>query len=249
MKQLIDLATWERREYYEFFSAYDEPFFGVQTEVECAHAQAQARELGVSFFLYYTYCSLAAINAVPELRCRVVDGQVLRYDVVHDAPAIGRPDHSFGFAVLEMRPTLAEFIAAAQPELEAVQASTGLRLIENNNRPDTVHSSTLPWMRFTGLSHARRFSKLDTLPKLSYGQVHAHSASRFLPVSLHVHHGLADGYHVGQYLHGFQEMLNRSDLGEEGVSRRRVEGKKQNVMLSLSKHLYRSVATPHSTKR
>lgn len=211
MKQLVDLATWPRREYYEFFAAYEEPFFGVQAEVECGPALAEARRRGVSFFLYYTYCSLLALNAVPELRYRVVDGQVVLFDEVHSAPTIGRPDNTFGFALLEMRPTLVEFVAAAEVEIAAVQACAGLRLIENNNRPDTVHTSTLPWVRFTGLSHARRFSKNDTCPKLSFGQVYEQDAARRMPVSLHVHHGFADGYHVGRFLSHFQELLRRTD--------------------------------------
>ncbi len=211
MKHLVDLTTWPRREYYEFFSAYEEPFFGVQTEVACGPAQAEARRRGVSFFLYYTYCSLLALNAVPELRYRVVDGQVVLFDEVHSAPAIGRPDHTFGFALLEMRPTLAGFVAAAEVEIAAVQASTGLRLIENNNRPDTVHASTLPWVRFTGLSHARRFGKNDTCPKLSFGQVYEQGAARLMPVSIHVHHGFADGYHVGQFLRRFQALLLQTE--------------------------------------
>jgi chloramphenicol O-acetyltransferase type A len=29
-----------------------------------------------------------------------------------------------------------------------------------------------------------------------------------MPVSVHVHHGLADGYHVGLFVERFQELMN-----------------------------------------
>jgi chloramphenicol O-acetyltransferase type A len=31
---------------------------------------------------------------------------------------------------------------------------------------------------------------------------------RSMPVSIHAHHGLVDGLHVGQYIDCFQELMN-----------------------------------------
>ena len=62
-------------------------------------------------------------------------------------------------------------------------------------------------MRFTGLTHARSFGHPDSCPKISVGQPYVEDAVTFLPVSINVHHGLADGYHMGQFLAAFQEQL------------------------------------------
>ena len=32
IEKIIDIATWNRREHYEHFSAFDDPFFGVPIE-------------------------------------------------------------------------------------------------------------------------------------------------------------------------------------------------------------------------
>ena len=34
MKQVIDLDNWNRKEHFAFFSAFDDPFFGVTTLVD-----------------------------------------------------------------------------------------------------------------------------------------------------------------------------------------------------------------------
>ena len=62
MKHLIDLETWPRREHFVFFSAFEEPFFGLTAHVDCTAAQGAAKRLGVSFFLYYLYQALEAAN-------------------------------------------------------------------------------------------------------------------------------------------------------------------------------------------
>ncbi|UYZ63936.1 chloramphenicol acetyltransferase [Hymenobacter weizhouensis] len=208
MKQQIDLATWNRREHFAFFSGFDEPFFGLVAPVDCTQALAEAKRLGVSFFFYYLYHSLRAANQVPEFRYRIEDGQVYCYDRVHASATIGRPDHTFGFSFIELHDTLADFVAAATAEVAAVQASSGLRLTETTARPDVVHCSALPWVRFSGLTHARSFRHADSCPKISYGQTYAENGATWLPVAVNVHHGLADGYHVGQFLTAFQAGLN-----------------------------------------
>ena len=88
-----------------------------------------------------------------------------------------------------------------------MQACTGLRLSPTTGRPDTVHCSALPWVRFTSLSHARSFRHPDSCPKISFGQVFSEGNTLQMPVSVHLHHGLGDGYHVGLFLAAFQRRL------------------------------------------
>ena len=207
MKQLIDLAGWNRREHFAFFSAFEEPFFGLVATVDCTRALAEAKRLGVPFFLYYLHAALRAVNQVEALRYRVEDGRVYCYDRIHASATIGRPDHTFGFSFIEHHDALTDFLPTATAEIAAVQASQGLRLSETTSRPDVIHFSALPWVRFTGLTHARSFTYPDSCPKISVGQTYAEGAATLMPVSVNVHHGLADGYHVGQFLAAFQQRM------------------------------------------
>ena len=207
MKHQIDLTQWPRREHFAFFSAFEEPFFGLTVNVDCTAAQAEAKRLGVSFFLYYLHHALEAANEIEEFRYRIEDGQVYCYDRIHASATLGRADHTFAFSFIEQHDTLTGFVAAAAAEIAAVQASTGLRLSATTARPDVVHCSALPWVRFTALAHARSFRHPDSCPKISFGQVFQEGATRQLPVSVHLHHGLGDGYHVGLFLAAFQRRL------------------------------------------
>jgi chloramphenicol O-acetyltransferase type A len=207
MKQLVDLATWNRREHFEFFSRFEEPFFGLVATVDCTPALAEAKRLGVPFFLYYLYQALQAVNQVEALRYRIEDGQVYCYDRIHASATIGRTDHTFGFSFIELHDDLGAFVQAATAEIAAVQANEGLRLSAATARLDVIHFSALPWVRFTGLTHARRFAQPDSMPKISVGQTFVEGSATLMPVSINVHHGLADGYHVGLFLANFQRRI------------------------------------------
>lgn len=83
MKQHINLATWNRQEHFTFFSSFEEPFFGLVTEVNAVQAYARAKELGISFFQVYLYATLRAANEIEAFRYRIEDGEVYCYDVIH----------------------------------------------------------------------------------------------------------------------------------------------------------------------
>jgi len=209
MRHLIDLATWPRREHFEFFSAFEEPFFGLVADVDCTPAREEARRLGVPFFLYYLYHAVQAANDIEAFRQRIEQGQVYTYDRVHASATIGRPDHTFSFSFIEQQASLADFVAGAQAEIAAIQATTGLGLSERTARPDVLHCSAIPWVKFTGLTHARSFRFPDSAPKISFGQTYAQGATQRMAVAVNVHHALADGYHVGLFLAAFERRLQQ----------------------------------------
>lgn len=208
MKKELSIATWNRKEHFQFFSGFEEPFFGLVTNVDCTAAYQKSKAAGSSFYLYYLYLSLAAANTVEAFRYRIEEGQIFCYDTIHASPTVLRDDKTFGFSFLTFQPDFSGFADLANVAIHKVKASTGLGLNENTGRLDVIHYSSIPWITFTGLSHARSFSFKDSIPKISFGKYFWEQNKLLLPVSVSVHHGLMDGYHVSEFMKTYQEFLN-----------------------------------------
>jgi chloramphenicol O-acetyltransferase type A len=205
MKKPLDLAGWARRDHFEFFRRFEEPFFGVTVEVDCTQAYSFAKDNKISFFLYYLWHTLRAANATEPFRYRINGDQVFVYDEVHASPTINRPDGTFGFAYMNYHEDLAVFLREASVEAERVRCAAGL--VPAVSGENVLHCSSLPWLRFTGMSHARSFSFPDSCPKIAYGKMIERDGRRSMPLSVHVHHALMDGYEVGQFVARFEEEL------------------------------------------
>ena len=205
MKQVLNIETWARKDHFRFFKQFEEPFFGVTIQVDCTKAYQTAKANGWSFFLYYLHCSLMAANKIEPFRYRILNDDVFIYDEVHASPTINRPDGTFGFAYMNYYPGFETFAAAAQQEINRVQQSTGL--VPSVSGQNVVHYSSVPWLSFTSLSHARSFTFQDSCPKISFGKMTEQAGVRSMPVSIHVHHALMDGFHAGQFAELFQQLL------------------------------------------
>lgn len=207
MYQKLDPSTWPRREHFEFFRKFEEPFFGIVADVDVTTAYAHAKATGASFFLYYLHKVATAVNAVEEFRYRIAGDDVLIYDKIDISATLMREDNSFGFSLIHYDADFYAFVTGAKAEMERVGNTTGLftRTFEQNN---IIHFSAIPWVRFTSLSHARSFTFPDSCPKISVGKMTGSGDRKIMPVSVHVHHGLMDGYHVGLFFEKLQQELN-----------------------------------------
>ncbi len=206
MKKLIDLDNWNRKEHFLFFSKFEEPFFGVTVKVDCTIAYKRAKEEGISFFLYYLYRALKAANEVENFRYRIIESQPYDFETVNASPTINRPDGSFGFAYMDYFEDEKQFYEKALLEIENVKRTNSL--LPAVSGENVIHFSAIPWLDFTSISHARSFSHPDSCPKISFGKMTEINGVREMPVSIHGHHALMDGFHVGQFVDKFQDLLN-----------------------------------------
>ena len=206
MKQKLDLNSWNRKEHFLFFKQMEEPFYGITTTIDCTKAYAKAKVLDVSFFSYYLHKTLSAVNAVENFRYRIIEDEVYVFDVIDASATVMREDTTFGFSYMPFTEDINEFTQIVQTEIERMQTTTG---VFTREYPDNlIHFSALPWINFTSLSHARSFTWPDSCPKISVGKLTEENGKKSMPISVHVHHGLADGYHVGLFLEKLQQFMN-----------------------------------------
>ncbi len=77
----IDLSTWKRKQHFDFFTQFEEPFFGVTVSVDVTKAMRVAKEKGYSFFSYYLHKCVLASNQIENFKYRITpDNQVVLYD-------------------------------------------------------------------------------------------------------------------------------------------------------------------------
>jgi chloramphenicol O-acetyltransferase type A len=209
MKKVVDIEHWNRKEHFEFFINFDEPFWGTTVNVDVTNVYKHSKESAASFFSAALYRILKALNEIQAFRLRIENNVLYEYDTIHASATIGREDNTFGFSFIEFIDDYTAFENGVKKEIARIKESTGLAMTDKTERFDTIHFSALPWLKFTSLSHARQFSYKDSVPKMSTGKIYSEGGKYFMPLSLHAHHSLIDGYHAGLFFKRLEELLYR----------------------------------------
>lgn len=156
---------------------------------------------------------LKGANQVENFRYRIIDKQAFIFDQVNASPTINRPNGTFGFAYMNYDKDESRFYAKALEETDKVRNSENL--LPSVSGENVIHFSAIPWLRFTSISHARGFSFPDSSPKISFGKMEMEKDKRTMPVSVHVHHALVDGSHIGLFIEVFQNLMDGKILDGE----------------------------------
>jgi len=203
----LDLKLWSRREHFEYFRSFEEPFFNVCVDLDVTKLIARCQaDRKLSFFACTLYLSLKAANEVESFRYRIRGHDVIVYEVIHGGSAILRDDETFGLGFFEFTPNFAQFAPQVRRVIDAVkQGPPGLR--RASERDDMMRYSVLPWITFTSFSHAHASREGDSIPRLVFGKYRLVGDSFQMPLSVEVHHALVDGIHVGDFLQRFQQHL------------------------------------------
>ncbi|WP_210465854.1 CatA-like O-acetyltransferase [Rufibacter roseolus] len=211
-KQPFPVEGWAREEQFRFFKTFTQPFFNVHTQVDITHLYHLCKEQNLSVFLGYLYATLEAARATESFRLRLENDDVVLYEGLDLSTTVLRHDHSISFVSLPHQSTLPEFCTHSRALILAAQA--GKQLFIGHQGPDLLHLTTLPWFKSAGIEHAYSVNPQETgVPKIAFGQLEVQPGKVTLPMSVSLHHALADGYHVHLFLQQMESVINR--LAEE----------------------------------
>lgn len=205
MEHPVDLATWPRAAQFHFFRTYQRPHFAVTSRLDVTDLMVRRKAMGVSPYRGCLFAIGAGIHAVPELLMRFRGGKVVRHDAVELSMTVPTATGSFTYAYVPFHADFATFDARAKALIDA--AASGMDLAANaGERDDLAYLSCMPWLDYSSLSNAMPGPD-DCIPRVGWGKI-TEDAGRFsMPMTLEVHHALADGAHVGAYFEAAQKAL------------------------------------------
>ena len=205
MKHKIDICASPRRAHFAYFKGMANPFVGVTVNVDVTGLVHACRRDGRSFYAAMIHAAARAANRVPELRRRIIDGDVWEYDVCPTSHI--EPLDNGAYCYCTLTHDLdgdAYFEYADSARAAAVRRAE----ISEDGDPDSMLFITcLPWIHYTALVQP---TGDDSNPRISWGKyacdVEGHC---MLPVTLLAHHALVDGLHIAQFYRELDRVLER----------------------------------------
>lgn len=208
--RVIDLESWPRRDHFLKFKDFHRPIFDMSANVDLSRFRPLLGERGVSFTAAVVYVLARAANDIPEFRWRIRGESVVEHDVVSPSLTVLVDDDLFSFCYFDYTedfPVFAEQVAGA-----IAGATARPTLDELGDRDDLLFMTVIPWVSYTSFSHPMPTSPMDSIPRLAWGKVFEEGGRVKMPLSVQVHHALADGLHVGRFYEKVQSYLDDPEV-------------------------------------
>lgn len=207
MMKRIDLAAYPRRDHFNHFCAMAYPYVGVTVEADVTGLLELCREKGYSFYLMVLHAAALAADEVPEFRRRIDQGGIVEYDECPTSHTELKPDGTYAYCTLRHHMPLTDYLAQAEAARRKTRESGSIE--EEDDVQAMYFISTLPWLHYTQLVQPVACGE-ESNPRITWGKYRTNADGRMmLPLSVLVHHALADGVHIAKFYEAFDCQVGR----------------------------------------
>lgn len=195
MTRIIDKAAWPRREIFEFFSAMSQPFFSVTFRQDVTRLYEFTRENRLSFYYSLVYLCTQAVNRVEAFRYALRGEDLVLFDRRNPSFTDLKPGaENFHIVTLSCEGDIRSFCAAAR-----AKSAAQVPFLDQEDSPDLIYFSCLPWVELTALTNERDFDPDDAVPRIAWGKYAQEGERKILHISMELNHRFVDGLHVGRF--------------------------------------------------
>lgn len=216
-----EVERYYRQEHFEYYSAYESPFYAVTVEIDMTALKAWAARRGYSVYLSLAYFFTGAAASVEDFRYRLHDGRMVLYDRLHPGLTVPTPDGRFSFANLEWDPDPDRFHRSAAPVIE--EAKAAVTLAESPRHRNYLYFTALPGVPFTGFTHATALRPEEAEPKVAFGRFGRRGDRLVVPIGIQVNHAFVDGRALGELVERVERLYAEPspDWDALGIAARR----------------------------
>lgn len=202
----VDIENWERKNHYNNFREFDYPHINICANVDITEFYRYIKEKEYPFYISILYVVTKTANSIKEFRYRIRKDELIEHDFVSPAFTVMNSKEIFGYCTAKFTEEFKDFKASATSEIE--KAEKNISIESESSCDDVIYTTSIPWVSFTSITHPIQMNPVDSIPRIAWGKFFEENGKIMLPLSVQVHHSLADGVHIGMYFKTIQEILD-----------------------------------------
>ena len=208
LMQPIDLDNWPRKQHFELFKNFSQPYFNVCVRLDIQTLYDYCKTNQISFFQAYVYCTLKACYAYEPIMLRINNSKPCLLNTVRASVVELAKNDTFIFSYFNYKNSFKEFTVHAEQVGEKAKSQPLFSdaFAQTEGQADLIHISVLPWLNFSAFSHAFSDGQSLGIPKFVFGQYDKYTGT--IPLAIDVHHSLMDGLHVAKFINTLQTTFN-----------------------------------------
>ncbi|HIZ09928.1 MAG TPA: hypothetical protein H9726_05510 [Candidatus Borkfalkia avicola] len=205
--EIINTETWERGELFRFYIEKLRNVMSMTVDTDVTKLVSFVRAHGLKFYPAMMWAVSKAVNGRAEFRYGWKDGDLVRWDYVSPYYAdFHGEDERFVKLVTEYSGDLSEFHARFLADRERYKDLRAFDLKEIP--PNTFDVSCLPWVRYRSFDIHVFDEGRYLAPVVTWGRFETENGKTVMPLSVNIHHAVADGWHLSRLFADVQEIIN-----------------------------------------
>lgn len=207
---LIDLEHWERKDCFNHFMTVAKSTYSLTVNMDITKLMAFIKTNNYRLYPTFTWIVTKALNQHVEFRtCFDYSHQLGYYDEISPCYSVLNEKTKIVDSITTPYSTqFKDFYHHMVMDLDNYKNSN----IKPAFIPNFYLVSCLPWLSYTSFDVNNQSDFDFLLPMVTWGKYINQNNTILMPLTLQVHHAVADGYHCSLFYADVEEVLQNPDL-------------------------------------
>lgn len=204
---IIDLNTWERGSLFKFYIDNMRIVMSLTADIDVAPLLAYARKNNLKFYSAMIWVVSRVINSHDEFKYGWSnEGDLIRWDYISPSYTVfNQEDESFTKFVTEYTDNPLDF---CKRTVDNQRKNKCERAIIKDQPQNFFDVSCLPWIRYKHFDvHVFDDGKF-LAPVVTWGKYEAENNKVLMPLTMNIHHAVADGFHLSRFFYEVQALID-----------------------------------------
>lgn len=211
----VDLKKWSRG---ELFSSYIDNMCIVMSltlDIDVTRLLAYSKEKGMKFYPSMIWVVSKVVNAHDEFKYGWNEaGDLIRWDYISASYAdFHREDEKFTKLITPFSDDLEVYHRRFMEDRETYRDRRGF---VGNQPPNFFDVSCLPWVKYSHFDLHVFDEGRFLAPVVTWGKYEKTGGRYLMPLTMNIHHAVADGFHLSRFFLEVQELIDSLPLLENG---------------------------------
>ena len=208
----IEMSSWPRAQMFYYFTQMAPTGYTVNVTVDVTAMRAALKEAGKKFFPAYLYLVTRTLNAQPEFKMAYLEDRLGYWDTLTPLyAAFHEDDKTISFLWTPCDDDFSVFHENYVNDQRLYGSSHGVLAKPGTPPPSCYTVSCVPWISFNSFSLQGVDLRKYFFPSVEAGKFAEQDGRITMPLSLTLHHGTTDGYHVHLFLEELQQLINQPE--------------------------------------
>lgn len=197
-----EIKKFGRAELFNHYNKCDNPFVFLTTKIDVTNVVNYCKK-HKNFYPTLGYLITKTVNSIDAFKYRYRDGKFYYCDEVKSNYTQMFDNNNIGYFNVSFSNDYSTYIQNF--------LNTQKKFLEDNNYSDDndldeIWLSCAPWFSFTGL--ITPYNKDVLIPQFVWDKYECINDKYYVNLMIMVHHGFADGFHIGKFINELQKNIN-----------------------------------------
>lgn len=196
-----EIKKFERKELFEHYHSFTNPFAICTTKIDITNIVNYCKKHR-NFYSTLGFIITKTVNQIEAFKYRYKDGKIYYCEEIQSNYTQMYENKTIGYFSV---PPINEYKQYIEKFLEIQNKFLQENKYSEDGQLNDIWLSCNPWCSFTSLIPT--FSKEITIPQFIWDKYEKVNERYYTNLTIVVHHGFADGYHIGQFVNLLEENI------------------------------------------